>query len=90
MRMNLYEYQRSRSFVDFGKGNLDSTFSNFISLGTAWSIEAKFHLEPPWDERTKVCSNCPGHVTNMAVMLIYGKNLNKFLLWNQNADDLES
>ena len=35
----------------------------------------KFHLYPPWDGGTKVCSNGPGHMTNMAVMPIYGKNL---------------
>ena len=28
----------------------------------------------------KVCSNGPGHVTEMAIMPIYGKNL-KNLLW---------
>ena len=36
---------------------------------------------------TKVYSNGPGHMTNMAAMPIHGKNL---LLWNQKADDLES
>ena len=57
------------------QGNLESTFSNFLSLETAKPIEAKFHMEPPWDWRTKVCSNGLDHKTNMAAMLIYGKNL---------------
>ena len=57
--------------------HLDSKFSNFFSLETAKPIEAKFHVEPPWDRRTKVCSNGPGHMTNMAAMLIYGKTLKK-------------
>ena len=35
---------------------------------------------------TKVCSKDLGHMTKMAIMPIYGKNL---LLWNQKADDLE-
>ena len=52
-------------------------FSNFFSLEIAWPIEAKFHVEPPWDGRMEVCSNSPGHMTNMAAMLIYGKNLKK-------------
>ena len=54
------------------QGHLDSTFSNIFSLETTRPIEAKFHVEPPWDGRTKVCSNGPGHTTDMAAMLIYG------------------
>ena len=75
--MNLYEYQRSRSFIDLGSRSLRLTFSNFFSLETAGPIEAKFHVEPPWDGRMKVCSNGSGHMTNMAAMPIhlYGKNL---------------
>ena len=39
---------------------------------------------------TKVCSNGPGHMTKVAAMPIYGKNLKKnLLLRNQKADDLE-
>ena len=48
--MNLYDYQRSRSFTDLGSSRSDSTFSNFVFLETAWSVEAKFYVEPPWDE----------------------------------------
>ena len=48
---------------------------NILSLETAKPIEAKFHLYPPWDGGTKVCSNGPGHMTSMAVMPVYGKNL---------------
>ena len=47
--LNLYAYQRSRSFIDLQKGHTDSTFLNFCSLETARLIEAKFHVEPPWD-----------------------------------------
>ena len=45
--MNLYEYQRSRSFIDMGPMSL--TVSSFFSLETARLIEARFHMEPPWD-----------------------------------------
>ena len=38
----------------------------------------------------KVCSNGPGHMTKVAAMPIYGKNLKNLLLWNQTADDLKS
>ena len=66
-------------------------FANFVSLETAKPIDAKFHMEPPWDGRTKICSNGPDHKTNMAAMPIYGKTLKKnLLLWNQKADDIES
>ena len=55
------------------QGHSDSTFSNFLTLETARLIEAKFHIEPPWDGRTKIYSDGPGHMTNMATMPIYGK-----------------
>ena len=58
-----------------GPRSLRFTFSNFFSLETARPIEAKFHVEPPCDGAMKVCSNGPGHITNMADMPIYGKNL---------------
>ena len=55
----------------------DSTFSNFFFLEIATPIEATFHVKPPWDGRTKVYSNGPGHMTNKAAKLLYGKNLKK-------------
>ena len=54
--------------------NLPRRFSNIFSE-TTWPIEAKFHMESLWDGGTKVCSNGPGHMTKMAVIPIYGKNL---------------
>ena len=38
----------------------------------------------------KVRSNGPGHMTKLAAMPIYGKNLKNLLLRNQTADDLET
>ena len=52
-----------------------STFLNIFSSETAGPIEAKLHVEPPWDGGTKVYSNGAGHMTKMAAMPIYGKNL---------------
>ena len=43
--MKLYEYQRSRSFIDLGPNLSDSIFLNILSITTR-SIEAKFHVEP--------------------------------------------
>ena len=82
--MNLYEYQRSGSFIDLGPRSLRFTFSNFFYLETARPIEAIFYVEPPLDRGMKVCSLVrshdqygPGHMTNMAVMPIIVKNLKK-------------
>ena len=88
--MNIYEYQRSRSFIDLGPRSLRFNIFKLLFLETARPIEARFHVEPPWDGRTKECSNGLGHMTNMAAMLIYGKNLKNLLLCNQKTDYLET
>ena len=54
------------------------------------SIEAKFHMESQCDAGMEVCSNGPGHMTKMAGMAKYVKNLKILLLRNQRADDLET
>ena len=72
--MNRYEYQRSRSLIDLGPNLSVSIFLNFFSLITTKPIEAKFHMEPPWDGGTKVCSNGLGYMTKLAAMTIYVKN----------------
>ena len=77
--MNLFKYQRSRSFIDLGPMSLRFTFSNFFSLETARQIEATFHVKTPWDRGMKVCSNGLGHITNMADMHIYDNNLQNIL-----------
>ena len=48
---------------------------NIFSSETALPIKAKFYVEPPWEGGTKVYINGPGHMTKMATMPIYGKNL---------------
>ena len=45
------------------------------SLKTASLIEAKFYMEPPWDEGMKISINGLCHMIMMAVMPIYGKNV---------------
>ena len=70
------------------QGHSDSTFS-FFFLETAWPIEVKFYVEPPWDGELNVWSNGLGHMTKMAAMPIYGKNLKKSSsLMNSNLDQI--
>ena len=47
--MKLYGYQRSRSFTDLGPNLSDSIFLNLFSSITTWPIQAKFHVECPYD-----------------------------------------
>ena len=68
--MNLYEYQRSRSFTDLGPRSLRINIFKLLFLETARPIGAKFHVDPPWDGGTKVCSNDSGHMTKMTAMPI--------------------
>ena len=85
--MNLYDYQRSRSFIDFGPNHSDSICLNFFSSITTCPIEVKFYVEHSWDKGMKACSNCLGHRTKLATMEKFFKNL---LLWNLKADDIET
>ena len=71
----VHEYQRLRSFIDLGPRSLRFIISNFFSWEAARLIDAKFHVEPQWDGGMKVYSNSPGHMTKMATMPIYGKNM---------------
>ena len=50
---------------------------NIFSSETTGPIKVKFHMELLWDGGTKVCSYSPGHMTKIAAMPIYGKNLKK-------------
>ena len=70
--MNIKGQGHSLIFV---QGHSDSTFLNFFSLETARQIKPKFHLDPPWDGVMKVSTNDLCHMTKMAAMSIYGKNL---------------
>ena len=62
------------------------THSSF-SAETTGPNKVKFHMELLWDGGTKFCSKSPGHMTKLAAMPIYGKNL-KTLFRIQKADDL--
>ena len=67
-----------------------STIFKRLPSETAWPMKAKFYVEPPSEGGTKVYINGPGHMTKIAGMPIYGKNLKKILLQNQKSYDLET
>ena len=54
-----------------------STISNDFSSETTGLIVTKFNIQPPGPLGKKSCSNGLGHMTNMAAMPKYGKNLKK-------------
>ena len=58
-----------------------------IFSGTAWLINAKFHVEPPCEVGKKVNKNGTDHMTKMAVMVKIFKNL---FLQNQKSYDPET
>ena len=60
-----------------GSRRTSSTSLNIFSSETTGPIKVKFHMELLWGGGTKVCSNGPGHMTEMAPMPIYGKNHKK-------------
>ena len=89
--MNLYEYQRSRSFIDLSPRTLRFNILKLLFLRNCLADWTRLYVEPQWDVGTKVWSNGLGHMTKMTAMPIYDKNLKKnHLLWNQKADDLET
>ena len=54
-----------------------STISNDFSSETTGPIATKFHIQPPGPLGKKSYSNGLDHITKMAAMPIYGKNLKK-------------
>ena len=77
--MNTYE--RSKPLFNLCQRSFRLILLN-ICCKFARPVEAKFHVELLWVERTKMCSNGHGHVTKMAAMPIYGKNSLKFFSKN--------
>ena len=54
-----------------------STFSKDFSSETTGPISIKFHMQPLDRGGKKIYIFRPGHMTKMAAMPIYGKNLKK-------------
>ena len=70
--MNIKGQGHSLTFI---QGHSGSTFSNFFSLETPKQIEAKFHMEPPWDRGINVSTTGLWHMTITAAVSIYGKKI---------------
>ena len=63
----------------FAKGHVRylSTFSKIFYTESNGSILFKFHMQPSSKGGKKVYIFGPGHMTKMAIMPVYGKNLKK-------------
>ena len=75
--MNLYEYQRSRPFIDLYPRSLRFNILKLLFLKqhwVNWSQISYWASMGYWDEN---CSNVPGHMAKMASRFIYGKSLEK-------------
>ena len=75
--LKLGEYQRSRSFFDLGQKSLRFQSKNLFFSKTVWRFRTKVHMKAWRRIGMKINTNELGHMTNMAAMSIYGKNLKK-------------
>ena len=75
--MKLSEYQRSMSFFDLGQRSLRFQSLNFFFSKTVWQFGTKVHMKVLGAIGMKIYTNELGHMTNMAAMPIYGRNLKK-------------
>ena len=70
--MNIKGQGHSLAFV---QGHSDATFSNFLCSETARPIEAKFHMEPPWDVGNENLFKC--FRSHTMLIHVYGEKLQK-------------
>ena len=75
--MKLSEYQRTRSFFDLGQRSLRFQSYNLFFSKTTGRFGTKVHMKARGRMGMKIYTNELGHMTNMATMPIYGKNLKK-------------
>ena len=52
-----------------------STFVKDFSSENTVQISIKFHMQPLGKGGKKIYILCPGHITKMATLPVYGKNL---------------
>ena len=94
--MAINKFQRSRlTFALSAKVAhiaVPSIYQNIVFSQSIGPIELKFHVKTPYDKLARIYTKYFGHMTKMAAMPIYGKNLLKifFLDQNQKASDLET
>ena len=73
--MKLSEYQRPRPFFDLVQRSLRFPSYNLVFAETVRRFETKIHMKA-WERiRMKMYTYELGHMTNLAAMPIYGKNL---------------
>ena len=75
--MKFHEYQRSRSFFDLGQRSLRFQSSNLFFTEIVWRFGTKAHMKAEGRMGMKIYTNELGHMTKMAAMPIYCKNLKK-------------
>ena len=89
--MEVYKFQRSRSFTDLCLGWLRFSIFIFFSAKTAGLIEAELHVQPLWDEAVKIYLWDWSHMTGRWPPCPYMvKTLKNLLLRNQMANDLKT
>ena len=79
--------------MDLGQRSLVSclsTFSKDFSSEFTGPVSVKFNMQLPGKTGKIYLIFGPGHMTKMATMPIYSRNLQKFLLQNHWADFLET
>ena len=79
--MAINKFQRSRlTFalsVKVAHLVVPSIYKNIVFSQTIGPIELKFPVKTPYDKSAKLYTKYVGHMTKMATMPIYGKNLVK-------------
>ena len=81
--MAIKKFQRSRLTFAFSAEVthivVPSIYLNIVFSQNIGPIEVKFHVKTPYDKLAKIYAKYFGHITKMAAMPIYGKNLLKIL-----------
>ena len=72
-----YRIGRSPSSVVRRRPSSSTLFKHLLLGNQFWPIKVIFHMALLLDRGTKDCSNGPDHMTKMATMLIYYKNIKK-------------
>ena len=92
---NAYAFEWGKLLESHLLGNLAANdhfvriFEGFENNWPLIFVYPKYYVEPPWERRTWIYHNGLGHITKIATMPIYGKNLYS-LLRNHKSRDVES
>ena len=81
--MMLSEYQRWRSLFGLDQRSLRFQSQNLFFTETVGQFGTKPHMKALVRMGMKIYTNESGHMTNMATMSTYGKNLKNLLVQKQ-------